>query len=322
MSTNELHVVLGTGPVGKGIARELVKLGKTVRMVNRSGKAADLPVTVEVLKGDVYNAANVAQLTKGATTVYQCTQPAYHEWAEKFPSLQAAVVEGLAANGAKLVVMENLYMYGDTNGRPITENLPYAAHTKKGKVRAAISEALMVAHHSGKVQVAIGRASDFIGPEYDIGADQLIYPALEGKTSNALGNLDVLHSFTYVPDVGSALAILGTHSEAFGQAWHIPSPAPLTQRQLAALVYKEAGHPVKVRAGGRLILSVMGLFNVNVREIIEMLYEFEKPFILDSTKFEKAFGMKATPIEQAVRETVAYFKAHSNSLMLVSYLKN
>lgn len=313
-STTELHVILGTGPVGKSIARELVKLGKTVRMVNRSGKAAELPASVEVVKGDVYNAANVAELTKGAVTVYQCAQPAYYEWAEKFPPLQAAVLEGVTKSGARLVVMENVYMYGDPNGRPITENLPYDVHTKKGKVRAAMSEALMAADKAGKVRVAIGRASDFIGPEYYIGADQLIYPAIAGKTANAVGNLDVLHSFTFVPDIGKAMAILGTHDEAFGHVWHIPSPAPLTQRQLAELVYKEAGQPVKVRGAGRLILSLLGLFNPNVREIVEMLYEFEKPFILDSTKFEKTFGMKATPIEQAVRETVAYFKAHPKAV--------
>lgn len=313
-STTELHVILGTGPVGKSIARELVKLGKTVRMVNRSGKAAELPASVEVVKGDVYSAANVAELTKGAVTVYQCAQPAYYEWAEKFPPLQAAVLEGVAKSGARLVVMENVYMYGDTNGRPISENLPYDVHTKKGKVRAAMSEALMAADKSGKVRVAIGRASDFIGPEYYIGADQLIYPAIAGKTANAVGNLDVLHSFTFVPDIGKAMAILGTHDEAFGQVWHIPSPAPLTQRQLAELVYKEAGQPVKVRGAGRMILSILGLFNPNVREIVEMLYEFEKPFILDSTKFEKTFGMKATPIEQGVRETVAYFKAHPKAV--------
>ncbi len=310
MSTQELHVVLGTGPVGKAVARELVKMGKSVHMVNRSGKAADLPASIEIHKGNVYDAASVAQVTQGATTVYQCAQPAYHEWAEKFPSLQTAVLEGVAGNGAQLVVMENVYMYGDPNGRPMTEDLPYDAHTKKGKIRAAMSDALMNAHRSGQVRAAIGRASDFIGPEYTIGADQLIYPAIEGKTANALGNLDMLHSFSYVPDVGKALAILGTHDESFGRAWHIPSPAPLTQRQLAALVYKEAGQPLKLRAGGRVILSVMGLFNLGVREVVEMLYEFEKPFILDSSRFEKAFGMKATPIEEAVRETVAYFKTH------------
>jgi nucleoside-diphosphate-sugar epimerase len=313
MSHNELHVILGTGAVGKAIANELVRLGKTVRMVNRSGKVSGLPASVEVLKGDVYNAANVAELTNGATTVYQCAQPQYHEWAEKFPPLQAAVLEGVATSGAKLVVMENLYMYGDPNGRPITEDMPYDAHTKKGKIRAAMSEALLNAHRSGKVRVAIGRASDFIGPEYYIGADQLIYPAIEGKTANALGDLDALHSFTFVPDVGKALAILGTHDEAEGQVWHIPSPAPITQRQLAAMIYKEAGQALKVRAGGRLILSVLGLFNPSVREIVEMLYEFEQPFILDSSKFEKTFGMKATPMEQAVRETVAFFKAHPKS---------
>ena len=310
MNGNELHVVLGTGPVGKATARALLQMGKQVRMVNRSGKVAEMPDSVEVVKGDVYNAANVAELTKGARTVYQCAQPAYHEWAAKFPALQTAVIEGVAAHGARLVVMENLYMYGDVHGRPITEDLPYDVHTKKGKVRAAMTEALMSAHRSGKLKVAVGRASDFIGPEYSIGADQLIYPALAGKAANVLGDPDALHSFTYVPDVGHALAILGTHDEAFGQVWHIPSPAPLTQRQLAAMVYQEAGHPVKLRVGGRLILSVMGLFNVGVREIVEMLYEFEQPFILDSSKFERTFGMKPTPIETAVRETVAYFRAH------------
>ncbi len=310
MSSTELHVVLGTGAVGKATARALINMGKQVRMINRSGKAAEMPAGVEVIKGDVYNAANVRELTTGATSVYQAAQPLYHEWAEKFPPLQAAVVEGVSASAARLVVMENVYMYGDPDGRPMTEDFPHAAHTKKGKVRAAMTEALTTAHNSGRLKVARGRASDFVGPEYYIGADQLVYPAIEGKTSNAIGNADLPHSFTYVPDVGKALAILGTHDEAFGQIWHIPSFAPLTQRQLAALIYKEAGNDLKVRAGGRLILSIMGLFNPSVRELVEMIYEFDKPFILDSSKFERTFGMTATPIDQAVRETVAYFKAH------------
>ncbi|MCA0456775.1 MAG: NAD-dependent epimerase/dehydratase family protein [Chloroflexi bacterium] len=310
MSSTELHVILGTGAVGKATARALANMGKHVRMVNRSGKAAELPSGVEVVKGDVYNAANVAQLTKGATSVYQAAQPLYYEWAEKFPPLQAAVVEGVAASGGRLVVMENVYMYGDPNGRPMTENFPHAAHTKKGKIRAAMTEALTTAHNSGKLKVARGRASDFVGPEYYMGAEQLVYPAIEGKTSNVIGSPDEPHSFTYVPDVGRALATLGTHDEAFGEVWHIPSFAPLTQRQLVALVYKEAGNNLKIRAGGRLILSLMGLFNPNVREIVEMIYEFDKPFILDSSKFERTFGITATPIDQAIRETVAFFKAH------------
>ena len=310
MSNNELHVIFGTGPVGKATARELVKLGKRVRMVNRSGKATDLPSEVEVVKGDAYSAATVTELTKGATSVYQCAQPEYHEWVEKFPPLQAAILEGTAANGAKLIVVENLYMYGDTNGKPMTENTPYNPNTRKGKVRAALSEALMAAHKSGKVRVAIGRASDFIGPEYMVSGNLVVYPALAGKAANAVGNLDAPHSFTYIPDFGKALAILGTHDEALGQVWHVPSPAPLSQRDLLTMIYKEAGNPPKMRAAGRMMMSIIGLFNAGSREMVEMMYEFEKPFILDSSKFERTFGMKATPIEQAVRETVAWFRAH------------
>ncbi|MEZ4668027.1 MAG: SDR family oxidoreductase [Anaerolineae bacterium] len=310
MNDNQLHVIFGTGPVGKATARELVKRGQRVRMVNRSGKASDLPAGVEVVRGDAYSAATVTELTKGAAAVYQCAQPEYHEWVEKFPPLQAAVLEGTAANGAKLIVVENLYMYGDTDGKPLTEDLPNNPNTRKGKVRAAMSEALLAAHKSGKVRVAIGRASDFIGPEYSVGGDLVVYPALAGKTANALGNLDAPHSFTYVPDFGKVMATLGTCDEALGQIWHAPSPAPLTQRALLTMIYNEAGQPPKMRAGGRLMMSLFGLFNKGARETVEMMYEFEKPFILDSSKFERTFGMQATPIEQAVRETVAWFKSH------------
>ncbi|HRF97158.1 MAG TPA: NAD(P)H-binding protein, partial [Aggregatilineales bacterium] len=121
MSSSELHVVFGTGPLGKSTMLELVKHGKQVRMVNRSGTAKNLPQGVVVVKGDAYDSAQVAQLTKGAVAVYQCAQPHYYEWAEKFPPLQGAIIEGVSKSGAKLIVGDNLYMYGDPNGKPIRE---------------------------------------------------------------------------------------------------------------------------------------------------------------------------------------------------------
>ncbi len=312
MSNNELHVIFGTGPLGKATMYELVRMGKRVRMVNRSGKA-EVPAGVEVVAGNAYDLNSTTELTRGATAVYQCAQPAYHEWAEKFPALQSAVLEGAAANGAKLIVGDNLYCYGDPNGRTITEDSPQNPHTKKGKVRKAMAEAVLAAHRAGKVRAAVGRASNFFAPEYDLIGDMVIYPALAGKSISLLGNLDAPHTFTYIPDFGKGLATLGTRDEALGQVWIVPSMKALTQRELANLLFKEIGGTPKVSGLGKMMMRIGGLFNVGARETIEMMYEWEKPFVVDSSKFERTFGIHPITIEAAIRETVAWFRAHPKS---------
>lgn len=304
----ELHVVFGTGPLGKSTMLELVKQGKRVRMVNRSGTTKHLPSGVEVVKADASDPAQVAEITHGAVTVYQCAQPHYYEWAEKFPPLQASILTGVAKSGAKLVVGDNLYMYGDPQGQPLTEDSSIRPHTRKGKIRAQMAQSVLDAHRVGEICAAIGRGSDFFGPEDEVQGEQMYRPALAGKPVNLLGNPDMPHTFTYVRDFGRLLANIGITDSAFGQVWFAPSFAPMTQRELVGYVEKELGQPIKTRVGTRPILRILGLFDKNVREIIEMLYEFEKPFIVDTSKAENAFGWRATPIEVAICETVAYFR--------------
>ncbi|MBK8027303.1 MAG: NAD-dependent epimerase/dehydratase family protein [Chloroflexi bacterium] len=311
----ELHVIFGTGPTGAAAMRALVEQGQSVRMVNRSGKPSpatgkSLPAGVEVCPGDAYNADSVRELTAGAVAVYQCAQPEYHEWVEKFPPLQAAVLEGTAASGAKLVLMENLYMYGDPDGTPIHEGLPIKAHTRKGRVRADMAGAAIAAHRAGKLRVTSVRASDFYGPAYMVTADQVFYPALAGKGAQGIGRLDVPHSFTYTEDVGRALAIVGTHDEADGRAWHVPTAPAITQRELLTKVYALAGTQPKIGAVNKMMMRLAGLFVPGAREMVEMMYEFEKPFLLDSSAFTRTFGMTATPLDQGLRETVEWFRAH------------
>ncbi len=308
MSQTELHVIFGTGPLGKWTMRELVKMGKTVRMVNRSGKADRLPAEVEVVASDAYDVAKNIAVTKGATSVYQCAQPAYYEWAEKFPRFQTAILDAAAKNGAKLVVGDNLYMYGDPHGQPIREDSPYQPHTKKGKVRAEMANAVLEAHRSGKVRAAIGRASNFFGPDDHVMTDLAFRPALLGKTINQLGRTDQPHTFSYVPDFGKLLATLGTRDEALGQIWFTPSPAAVTQKELVRLMEAELGHPVKVLVAGKTMMSFLGLFNPMMRETVEMMYEWTGPFVVDTSKAEKAFGWKGTPLKQAVKETLAWLK--------------
>jgi nucleoside-diphosphate-sugar epimerase len=313
---SNLHVVFGAGPLGRSVVNELVRQGKTVRVVSRSGQMAEAPQGVELVAGDLYNAGVVRELAQGAAAAYQCAQPHYWEWPQKFPPLQAAIVEGLAGSGTKLVIGENTYMYGDTGGRPLTEDLPYAATTRKGKVRAAMSEAALAAHQAGKVQVTMGRGSDFFGPwVLDSGfGDRVFYPALAGKGASFGGKLDLPHTATTIEDFGRALVILGEREEALGRAWHVPNDRPqITQRQFAELVFAETGHPVKASGMGKTMMRIGGLFIPGARETVEMMYEFEKPFVVDSSQFERTFGVKATPIADAIKATVAWYRAHPQS---------
>ena len=313
MTTSALHVVFGTGPLGRSVVNELVRRGETVRVVSRSGQMAEALQGVEVVAGDLYDPAVVRKLTQGAAVAYQCAQPHYWEWPQKFPPLQAAVIEGLTGTNTRLVIGENTYMYGDTAGRPLTEDLPYAATTRKGKVRAALSEAALAAHRAGKVRVTMGRGSDFFGPwALDSGfGGRVFYPALAGKGASFGGKLDLPHTATYIGDFGRALVILGERDEALGQAWHVPSDRPqITQRQFAELLYRETGQPLKASAVTKPMMALAGLFIPGARETVEMMYEFEKPFVVDSGRFERTFGVVATPIADAIKATVAWYRAH------------
>lgn len=309
---SELHVIFGTGAVGMAIMDELVAQGKRVRMVNRRGKAAVSP-GVEVLAGDASDMNFSRKAAEGASVVYHALNPAYYQWVELFPKLQAGVLAGAASAGARLVAMENVYMYGDPQGRPITEDLPYNPHTRKGQVRAQMTRALITAHEKGTVRVTMGRASDFFGPR---ATDQsplgelVIGRALAGKAAQVVGNPNLPHTYTYIPDIGKALVTLGARDEALGQAWHIPNAPAMSTRQIIELIYAELGQPAKIQTAPRPLLRVMGLLDKNIAEIWEMLYEFEQPFIVDSGRFERTFGQRATPLPEALRATVHWFRQH------------
>jgi nucleoside-diphosphate-sugar epimerase len=292
---------------------ELLTRGKQVRLVNRSGRAS-VPAGVEVAPGDATNPAFTRQVCTGAAVVYQCSNPPYTEWAERFPPLQAGVLEGAAAASATLVSMENMYMYGSTGGKPLVETLPYAARTRKGKVRAAMAEALLTAHRQGKVRVVIGRAADFFGPRVRVSAmGERVFPAaLAGKSVQLLGNPDLPHTYTYMPDIGKALVILGEREEALGQVWHIPSATTVTTRQFLQLVGEALGKPVKIQTLPKLLLRLLGLFNANLREVAEMVYQFEEPFVVDGGKFTQAFGHQATPLPEAIQATLAWWRQKGN----------
>jgi nucleoside-diphosphate-sugar epimerase len=307
---DQLHVVLGaTGGAGGALVGELVGRGHRVRAVSRK-PPADLPEGVEQVAADAADPAQTRTACAGATVVYHCVQPPYERWAAEFPPLTQSIADAAAAAGARLVYADNLYAYGPVHG-PITEDLPAQPTTNKGRIRALMAERLLAAHRSGTLQVTIGRSSDYYGPggANSVVGDILFGAAVKGNRARWMGRMDVPHSLNYLPDVARALIILGARPEALGEVWHLPAAEPVTGRGFVELIAAALGRPVKGTATSRLALRLAGLFDPRARETTEMLYQWERPFVLDASKFQRAFGpLEPAPHPQAVATTVAWFR--------------
>jgi nucleoside-diphosphate-sugar epimerase len=307
------HVVLGAGAVGMAVAEALARRGESVRVVNRSGLRQPI-AGVQSVAGDVTDPAFAASATRGARVIYQALNPPYDRWATEFPGLQAAAIAAAEAAGARLVVMDNVYMYGRANGRPFTEDRAYDPHTRKGRVRAQMARDLMAAHIAGRVQVVVGRASDFFGPragQQSLIGDWVIPRALADKTASVMGDPDMPHTYTYIPDIGENLVCLGERDDAFGRVWHLPSPETRTTREVIGLVYQAAGTRPRLRVTPAWQMRALGLVNRTVREINEMAYEFDEPFIVDASRAEIELGLRATPLADAVQQTVRWSRAQA-----------
>jgi len=308
MSERTLQVVLGTGPLGIAVARHLAARGDRVRAANRGGRA-DLPDSIEVVSANVAEAADATRACDGSAVIYHCANPPYPKWADLHPPLMGAIIEAAAATGARLVFGDNLYAYGPVDG-PLTEDLPSLATGPNGRTRARIAETLMRAHEAGRILATIGRGSDFFGPHAHLSTvgDRIFARAIEGKPTQVLGDADVPHTVTYIEDFARALVTLGEQEEALGQVWHVPNPETVTMRRFVQMAFEAAGHPPRLRAAPRWGIALAALFNPTLRAVKEQLYQSERPWVVDSTKFERAFGWGATPLPDAVGATVAWFR--------------
>lgn len=181
-------------------------------------------------------------------------------------------------------------------------------NTKKGRISAQMAQEVMDAHAAGKVQAAIGRAFDIFGPDDTALTGYAIQLAVEGKPVNLMGRSDQPHTFTYIADFGELLAVLGTQDAAMGQVWFAPSNPPLTQAEFVNLIEAELGRPIKTLLGGPLMMRFLGLFNREIRETVEMLFEWIEPYVVDTTKAQKAFGLQPTPMRNAIRETIDWIE--------------
>jgi len=304
-------VVFGAGQVGRVLAAVLAGRGLSVRVLSRH-RPLELADGIEWRAADATDPDAASDAAKGATVVYQCLNAPYAQWPELFPPLQRGVLAAAERTGALLVVLENLYGYGPTGGRPMTEDLPLAATTVKGRTRAAMTAELLAAAGAGRVRIAIGRASDFFGAGVTAGStlgERVFGHALAGRRADFIGNADLPHTYSYVPDIAAGLATLGTDARAAGRVWHLPGPQTVTTRALLDLVAVQVGHPVGIRSVPKLAVRALGLINPVMRGLAEMSYQFDEPFVLDTSRYESVFGAAGTPLAAAIAATVAWYRA-------------
>ena len=310
------HVVFGTGQIGRPLVTHLTAAGHDVTAVNRHGNGT-FP-GARVIGGDATDPSFAAEACEGADAVYFCLNAlSYERWAEEFPPLQRGVVAGARHAGARLVVLDNLYSYGPPNGAPLVETMAPNPTSKKSATRAAMTEELLAAHAAGDVEVAIGRASDYFGPAALRSAfgETIFIPALRGKTAQVMGDPDQPHSYSYTPDVAAGLITLATRPEAPGEIWHLPADGASTTRALVESVYADADAGTKPRlmTAGRLTLRAIGIAKPAMREYLHTLYQFTDPWIVDDSKFRRAFDATATPVQAALADTLTWYRHHTTA---------
>ncbi len=302
-----IHLIVGAGAVGSATAHHLVELGHRVRIVTRSGSGPELD-GVERIAADATDTTRHVELATGVHAVYNCANPRYDRWATDWPPVATSLLDVAETTGARLVTMSNLYGYA-VGASPMAATDPLDPPTKKGAIRVHIWEDALARHAAGRVRVTEARASDFFGPGLGDTAhlgDRFVRAALRGRTPRVVGAPDVEHSWTYVDDVGRTLATLGTDDRSLGRAWHVPTAPALTAQEMADALTDAAGlDRVGVQRIPGAVRKVAGWFSPEIRELREMLYQFEQPFVIDAAETTSVFGLRWTPFAEQLRATIA-----------------
>lgn len=312
-SNAPLHVVFGcNGPVGVELMYQLAAAGVQVRGISRSGRA-EAPAGATILAGDAANADEARRLAAGASVVYSCIGVDYTRWHELWPPIVEGLIGAAASAGARLVFTDNLYSYGPHDG-PLTEDVPLTTVGRKPALRARLTARLLEADAAGRPRVSLVRASDFYGPRTrnSMLGERVFARVLAGKTPQLVGDIDQPHSLAYVPDVARALTVIAGAEDATG-ILHVPHAAPRTLREVTARVCELAGVPVRVQAIPVWMLRALAPFNPLMRELNDIRFIWDRPYVVDDAKFRRRFGIEPTPLDVGLRATLDWYRTASQA---------
>ena len=305
-----MQTVLGiNGITGKLLAEELIRKGHKVRGVSRRPFLGKW----EHVSADVLNPQSLANAVKGSDVVYFCIGLEYtlKVWQRDWLPLVENVVAACIVNKAKLVFLDNVYMYGLVTGE-MTEQTPMKPTSEKGKIRKAVAEKLLDAFKNRGLKGCIARSADFYGPdcEKSMLTATVFENLAKGKTAQLLGNPDKVHSYTFTEDIAKSMATLGLDSRADGEIWHLPTAKnPLTGRKIVDMIAQTMGVKPKLTSLGNLMVRILGIFIPILREIHEMMYQYNSDYVFNSEKYERTFGdVSPTPYEKGFAKTALFYK--------------
>ena len=316
----QVHVIFGNGPLGSSAARFLLRNGYSVRMVSRTGRrppvvfddlSRDEQERFELCSADALDPGAALTASRGASHLYHCVNVPYQDWSRVLPSLQANLVAAARQEKAVLGVAENLYMYA-RGVRVISDDTPEVPPTRKGLLRKQLHEKLVEAGRADGLAWTSVRASDYYGPgavlQSLFGTQLFLDPLFKGKRPRVVGSLDQPHTYTYVEDYGRALAMAALDPRAHGRSWIVPNDRTLTARQAAGLFFAAAERKQALGVIPRPLIVGLGLLNPLLRELVEMLYQKEEPYVVDGGQFARLFSFSPTPLEEGVRRTIEWYR--------------
>lgn len=304
-----MQTILGSGgAIGIELAKALTKYTEDIRLVSRNPQKVN---SMDVLmEADLTNVSEVRKAVEGSSVVYLTVGFPYKikVWKKVWPSLIANVIAACKEYQAKLVFFDNVYMYDENHLNGMTEETPVNPPSRKGKVRAEIAAMIMNEVKAGKFTALIARSADFYGPGIQNTSmlnEMVTKPLSKGQKASWMGSLDCKHSFTYTPDAGKATALLGNTDDAYNQVWHLPTAAdPYTGKEWIEAVGREMGVEPMYRRIPPFLMKMTGWFIPMMKELAEMMYQYDRDYVFDSSKFKKRFDFKPVPYEEGIRKTI------------------
>jgi nucleoside-diphosphate-sugar epimerase len=302
-----MQTILGAnGVIGNELSRLLPQYTDRVRQVSRHPKKVN--ATDETFAADLLDPKAVSDALAGSEIAYLVAGLKYDAkvWAEQWPRVMRNTIDACKRHGTKLVFFDNVYAYGMVDG-VMTEDTPYNPCSRKGEVRAKIATTLMDEVKRGELQGMIVRAADFYGPSAILSLTHAtVFERLRaGKTPQWVGNAKAVHTFTFTPDAGRSVALLGNNPSAYGQVWHaLTSKEAITGEEFVRLACELAGKPFKLQVAPGWMLALMGLFVPVLRENKEMMYQFEQDYRFSSEKLERALNVQPTDYRSGIKATL------------------
>ncbi|MCK0192424.1 NAD(P)H-binding protein [Arenibacter sp. F20364] len=304
-----MQTILGSGgTIGTELAKALTAYTNEIRLVSRNPKKVN--ETDQLLAADLSDRKKVFEAVQGSSVVYVTVGFPYNLkiWQQNWPKFIKNVIDACIENNSKLVFFDNIYMYDPNYLNGMDEETPINPSSKKGKVRAEIAAMIMDKVIEGQLEALIARSADFYGPSIKNSSmltETVFKPLSTGKKANWMASIDHKHSFTYTPDAGKATAILGNSDKAYNQVWHLPTAKnPYTGIEWITAIANEMGVKPRYQIASRLIVKILGFFAPVMREMPEMMYQYDRDYVFNSDKFDSQFNFKTTPYLEGIKEII------------------